>query len=301
MQIARLSTGNVQQWLNLEAIGSIKIPILRDELQDAIASLMNEAECAMNSSRVFYANAQALLSARLGQVPHDTRNTSIRSLSEVFSTARLDAEYFMPNYDGLLLSLKDSPTVKDSCNLHTANFTPQAGTQYRYIELADIGTYGNITGSTIADGQDLPTRARRIVHAGQVIISSIAGSLQSCALITHDYDGALCSTGFYVIDSDAYNPETLLMLFKSELVQTLMKRGCSGTILAAISEDELRKIPLPRIDNDTQHTISLNVQRSFSLRNQADSLIASAVKAVELAVESSEQSAINFITKENLS
>ena len=90
------------------------------------------------------------------------------------------------------------------------------------------------------------------------------------------------------------------MLFKSELVQTLMKRGCSGTILAAISEDELRKIHLPKIDEETQHTIAHNVQRSFSLRRKSELLIAAAVKAVELAVELGEQSALNFISQENL-
>ena len=204
----------------------------------------------------------------------------------------------MPKYDSLIGSLKASPTIDSSCRIHNANFTPQKGTQYRYIELADIGTYGNITGSTTADGQDLPTRARRIVRAGQVIVSSIEGSLQSCALITQDYDGALCSTGFYVLDSDSYNPETLLMLFKSEIVQSLMKRGCSGTILAAISEDELRKVRLPIIDHDTQTQIAHSIQQSFSLRKRSELLINSAVKAAELAVESSEQTAINFITQE---
>ncbi len=299
--LQRRKSGNVQPKLNVKDVCFIPIPKFSDDFSEHISTLILESDKALRESTALYTQAQTLLTSQLGQVPKDSRNTTTRSLSEVFSTGRLDAEYFMPKYDSLIDSLKASPTIDSSCRIHNANFTPQKGTQYRYIELADIGTYGNITGSTTADGQDLPTRARRIVRAGQVIVSSIEGSLQSCALITQDYDGALCSTGFYVIDSDSYNPETLLMLFKSEMVQTLMRRGCSGTILTAISEDELRKIRLPIIDLDTQTQIATNIQQSFSLRKRSELLINSAVKATELAVESSEQAAINFITQEELS
>ena len=203
VEIDRLSMKGNQTNFSPAKFRDMKFPKIGDTLQAKIWELFETAYSCRSKANSLYAHAQALLSAQLGQVPHDSRNTTTRSLSDVFGTGRLDAEYFMPKYDGLLDSLKASPTIADSCTIHNANFTPQADNQYSYIELADVGTYGNITGSTTADGQDLPTRARRIVHAGQVIISSIEGSLQSCALITNDYDGALCSTGFYVVDSDA--------------------------------------------------------------------------------------------------
>ncbi len=55
------------------------------------------------------------------------------------------------------------------------------------------------------------------------IVSSIEGSLQSCAMITPEYDGALCSTGFYILASALINSETLLVLFKSEPIQALIR------------------------------------------------------------------------------
>ena len=53
---------------------------------------------------------------------------------------------------------------------------------------------GEILGADPVFGAELPTRARRKVEAGQVIISFIEGSLQSCALITNEFNGALYST-----------------------------------------------------------------------------------------------------------
>ncbi|MBQ9239211.1 MAG: restriction endonuclease subunit S, partial [Treponema sp.] len=165
------------------------------------------------------------------------------------------------------------------------NYVPNAGTEYKYIELGNIGSYGEITGCTVAAGQDLPSRARRMVHTNDVILSSVEGSLQSCALVTSDYDNAICSTGFYVVRSDVMNPETLLMLFKSEPMQNLLKRNCSGTILTAVSHNELQKIPLPKIRAEVQTEIAANVQKSISLRNEAKSLLENAKEQVENTIQ----------------
>ncbi len=295
--LQRRKSGNVQPKLNVSDMCIIPIPRFNDDFSERVSSLIVESDNAIRESSRIYTETQNILndaihftSSSLSQ-----KNVTSKSFSEVFSTGRLDAEYFMPKYDYILDKLKGAYIFEDVCNIHGDNFTPQNGKRYSYIELADIGTYGNITGTITADGAELPTRARRIIHAGQVIVSSIEGSLQSCALITEEYDNALCSTGFYVIDSDVYNSETLLMLFKSSVIQDLMKRGCSGTILSSISENELQKINLPIIDRETQNIIAGHVQQSFTLRRKSEHLINAAVHSVELAIESSEQSAITYL------
>lgn len=297
-QLRRRGIKATRPEIALLEFADIVIPKLSEEFEAAIEDITRRGIETYAQSTAAYTAAQSLLTSEIGHVQPDTRNITTQSLSHVFMTGRLDAEYFMPKYDDLLANIKGAQTVGDTCQLHTANYAPEAGKQYSYIELADIGTYGDITRTTTADGYDLPTRARRIVHTGQVIISSIEGSSQCCALITDGYDGALCSTGFYVISSEVYNPETLMMLFKSELVQEFMKRGCSGTILASISEEELRKIRLPFVARDTQDRIARMLQKSFSLRQKSRTLINAAVKSIELAIEYNEPTAINFITKE---
>ncbi|MBR0152041.1 MAG: N-6 DNA methylase [Synergistaceae bacterium] len=297
-QLMRQREQTIQFQLTLPRVKAVDVFVPSEDFQRTISDMVKEYRAMMRESQSHYTAAQSLLTDSLGHVPQDPRNTATVSFSRAFSAGRLDAEYFMPKYDALFAHLEGCPTIGDVCRIHGANFTPKNGTQYSYIELADVGTSGNITGATVADGSELPTRARRIVHAGQVIVSSIEGSLQSCALVTGEHDGALCSTGFYVIDSDVYNSETLLLLFKSEMIQTLMKRGCSGTILSAISETELRKIPLPPIYHDTQEQISGHVRDSFTLRRESQRLISLAVKSVEAAVESGEDTAMNLITQE---
>lgn len=63
------------------------------------------------------------------------------------------------------------------------NFRPAHKTEYKYIELANIGGTGDIIDCMIKQGENLPNRARCKVATGDVIVSSIEGSLNSVALI----------------------------------------------------------------------------------------------------------------------
>ncbi|MDO8811184.1 MAG: restriction endonuclease subunit S [Gallionella sp.] len=177
-----------------------------------------------------------------------------------------------------------------------SNFTPDDFTAYKYIELADIDNSGGISGCTEALGNELPSRARRIVDAGDVLISSIEGSLSSCAIVPGIMGtAALCSTGFYAINSDKINSETLLVLFKSPLLQNLLKQGCSGTILTAINKTEFQNIPVPIIEGGEQTKIAALVKESFSLKAESERLLDVAKRAVEIAIEQDENAALDWL------
>lgn len=215
---------------------------------------------------------------------------NIKTLKESFlETGRFDSEYYLPKYEDYVHLVQSYPDgyslIGDICEIKDTNYTPEDGVKYKYIELANIGKSGEVIGYDEQLGENLPTRARRVVHSGDVIVSSVEGSLDSCALITSEYDNALCSTGFYVLQSSALNPETLLTLFKSQLIQNLMKKGCSGTILTAISKSELEKIPMPVVRQEIQDEIAKHIRKSFELRAEAVQLLENAKLTIESAIE----------------
>ena len=286
-----------QPHLTLSAITKLKVPEYK-KLQDIIEKLYTLSVCKKQESNTVYSDAEEILltSLCISEKACSGTGIAIRSISESFRvTGRLDAEYYQPKFESIAQKLNASETVLSLCKLYDKNFAPQDKESYQYIELADVGQSGDISDVDIQYGSDLPTRARRIVKAGQIIVSSVEGSLQSCALITNEYDGALCSTGFYVLDSDYINSETLLVLFKSEPIQALMKQRCSGTILTAISKDELLSMPLPMIDEGIQKEIAAKVQESFALRKQSKQLLEYAKQAVEMAIEQDEEVALSWL------
>ncbi|MDE0013946.1 MAG: hypothetical protein OXU36_22585 [Candidatus Poribacteria bacterium] len=252
-------------------------------------------------SKTWYAETQLLLLSELGladwQPKHElTFTTDYASMQR---SERIDADYFQPRYDDIISAIKSYPggwdVVANQVHLKDSNFKPEPKTEYKYIELANIGSSGEITGCMVEHGQDLPSRARCKVSTGDVIASSIEGSLESIALITEEYDNALCSTGFHAINSDVLNSETLLVFLKSSVGQLQLKKGCSGTILTAINREEFGKIVIPFVKADKQSEIQQKVVESCNLRKQAKDLLECAKQAVEIAMEKDEQTAIDWL------
>ncbi len=303
-QTWRESTGNVQLNLFIYRIRTLKIANLTKSFQTLIDYQVKSAHTKIELSKDLYLQAETLLLNTLGlkDFQPDTDPINIKSFKESFlSTGRLDAEYYQKKYEDYLKLIQSYSNgfgeLTSVCNLKDNNYNPEDYKEYKYIELADIGKTGDIIGCTNAKGVELPTRARRIVKTDDVIISSIEGSLESCALVTEDYNNALCSTGFYVINSKQINSETLLVLFKSEPLQNILKQNCSGTILTAINKTEFKNIPLPLIDIDLQKKIKSFIKESFRLKKQSEQLLEAAKRAVEMAIEEGEEKGMEMIKK----
>ena len=291
-QIQKFRRGTGQTGLILEDFDQLLIPQVSKDIQDKIQTILDKSlHCATQSIRL-YDEAEASLLNRIG-MGNFTANSNpcnVKTLKESFiETGRLDAEYYQPKYDDILHHIQayknGSKDLGEICEIKDANFTPQENVTYKYVELANIGKYGNIIGCSQQKGEFLPSRARRIVSKNEVIVSSLEGSLDSCALVEEDYDGALCSTGFYVLKSNVLNPETLLVMFKSPLIKDLMKKGCSGTILTAIGRQELERIPIPLIQQEIQEEIAKHVQNSIALRKESLQLLEDAKLTVEEAIQ----------------
>lgn len=299
----RLQTGNVQPWLNLQQIKGLKIPLFSEKFQEKISSLIESSFLHIQQSKNDFRQAQEILLAELGLKNWKPSN-KLTFIKQFLSQdlVRIDAEYHQPKYDELVSAIKAYnggwDFAKKILTPKDENFSPIENTKYRYIELSNIGENGEILGHTLGLGQELPTRARRMVSKNNVIVSSIEGSLSSIALIRDNYDGALCSTGFFVIQSKKLNPETLLVFLKSSAGQLQLKKGCSGTILTAIGQDEFEKIIFPIIRDNIQQDIQQKVRQSFLSKDLSDSLRNCAVHAVELAIEKNEERALKSLAQQ---
>ncbi len=299
LQSRRGGSGGVQQMITLGRLGEFIIPAFGEELYEAVRSAYELfLDLTARSKRIF-AETEAYLLEQLGinMVAFENRNATIKTLGNTFQiTGRLDAEYYQDGIDKLIEALQTTATIGSACNIYDRTYVPDRNTKYQYIELSNIGKNGEIEDVETITGADLPSRARRVVRAGQIIASSIEGSLESCALVTPEYDHAFCSTGFYVIDSCQYNSETLLVLLKSMPIQRLLKRGCSGTILTNITKDEFSKIPLPKVSDSVQEAIKARITLAYESRSRSKKILEYARQSVEKAIEEGESLAVSWLT-----
>ena len=298
--IERGKYGSAQPHIAPPFLYQIPIPNWED-LQMEIEKIYLRSKDLTELSKTRYAETQTLLLDELGLTDYQPKHnlTFATDYVSMQHAERIDADYFQPRYDDIISAIKSYQggwgAIANQAQLKDSNFKPQLETEYKYIELANIGRAGEINGCMVEQGQDLPSRARCKVNVGDVIVSSVEGSLESIALVTGEYDNALCSTGFHIINSDVLNSETLLVFLKSSVGQLQLKKGCSGTILTAINREEFGRIVVPFINADKQSEIQQKVIESFSLRRHAKDLLECAKRAVEIAIEQDEQTAIDWL------
>lgn len=287
MNLEYLARQMEQVNLNCEEVGQVLIPLFNDDFHNYINQIYLDATNRRVESRKKFKVAVEILSEtfKLNNYEISKINNVIIPFSNSYRNNRVDSEYFLPQYDNYMEIIKNAcsewDVIGNLCDIIDDNFSPDDKTIYKYVELSNIGSFGDITGCTVAEGWELPSRARRKIFKGDVIVSSVEGSLDSCAIVTEEYDGALCSNGFYVVKSTKITPESLLLLFKSIPVQNLMKKGCSGTILSAISREEFDKIPLPLLDDDVQKELTDCIAQSIQFRENSIALLNEAEKKIE--------------------
>ena len=298
--IERGKYGSAQPHIAPPFLYQIPMPVW-DDLPFVIEKTYLQSKELTELSKTRYIEAQTLLLAELGLADWQPKQqlTFVKNFSDTERAERIDADYFQPKYDEIVDTIKSYSggwnTLENQADIKDTNFNPDAEIEYKYIELANIGNSGEVTDCMVEQGENLPTRARRKIAVGDVIVSSIEGSLESIALITEEYDNALCSTGFHVVQSDVINSETLLVFLKSSVGQLQLKKGCSGTILTAINKEEFNKIAVPIIRAEKQIEIQQKVVESSNLRKRAKDLLEHAKRAVEIAIEEDEQAAINWL------
>jgi len=92
-------------------------------------------------------------------------------------------------------------TISDLCQVNSEvikESTPP-DTQLKYIDIASIERTGSISIPKDMEFKDAPSRARRIVKAGDIIVSTVRPYLKAFARVTDLSENLIASTGFAVL------------------------------------------------------------------------------------------------------
>ena len=73
------------------------------------------------------------------------------------------------------------------------------------------------------------------------------------------------------------------------------ERDAGGSIIQHWKPSEIEEVIIPKLPLDHQKKISDRIQQSFKLKKQSEQLLEVAKKAVEIAIEQNEATAIDYI------
>lgn len=135
-------------------------------------------------------------------------------------------------------------------------------TTFQYIDISSVDNLiKRITESKEIVGRDAPSRARQVIRAGDVIVSTTRPNLNAVALVPRELDNQICSTGFCVLrPSEQLDPSYLFAFVQTpELVNTLSD-SVKGALYPAVTDGQVRAvtIPLPPISEQRRIAARLN-------------------------------------------
>ena len=123
---------------------------------------------------------------------------------------------------------------------------PTGDDYFKYIDIESVENgSGIIRGARLVQGEMAPSRARRVVHTNDIIMSTVRPYLKAFAIIPAEHNGAICSTGFAVISvRESILPDYLLYSLFSNDVIAQCNRMMVGGQYPALTSTQVAKIEI---------------------------------------------------------
>ena len=151
-----------------------------------------------------------------------------------------------------------------------------------YVEISDVEADRGITRRSAMAFGDAPSRARRRVRPGDVLVSTVRTYLRAIATVPEDCDALVVSTGFAVFRPRRVHPRFLSYVFYSEyLISEIIARSV-GVSYPAINASEIARLPIPLPPPAEQRAIAVFLDRATG---EIDTLTTEAERAIVLLKE----------------
>jgi len=125
---------------------------------------------------------------------------------------------------------------------------------------------------------EAPSRARQVVQAGDILVSTVRPNLNGIALVTEKFDGATASTGYCVLSpiEQLINSKYLYYWVQSSAFITDMTKKATGANYPAVSDKIIKEseIPLPPLPEQ---------KRIAAILDKADAIRRKRQQAIQLA------------------
>jgi len=146
----------------------------------------------------------------------------------------------------------------------------------QYIEIASIDAASKTIARThLVQGRTAPSRARTIVHAGDVLVATTRPNLNAVAIVPQELDGQVCSTGFAVLrPTESMTSKWLYWSVRSPAFVRTVSDLVVGAMYPAVTDKQVRSvvIPVPPVLN--QQCIVAKLDEQMAALDRAEKALA---------------------------
>jgi type I restriction enzyme S subunit len=146
--------------------------------------------------------------------------------------------------------------------------------EFDYISLSDVDSDDFKIETTRQVFATAPSRARRIVKQGDILMSTVRPNLQGFSLIRNEVKDLIASTGFAVITTKKCSNEFLFQYLFSSGIERQFYQLLVGSNYPAINSSDVRKLKIPLPPLPEQKAIAQVLSTADAAIHSTEKLIA---------------------------
>lgn len=306
----RTASQTGQPHLTLSSIYDLPIPVFSMIFQNKFEKSYIEYANTKKKSQCIYTQAENLLlnALAMANFSPSTEKVNIQSFKDSFvATGRLDAEYYQTKYEEMMAHIAAQAheklaalvTIQKSIEPGSDAYTEDEDS-LPFLRVADFNKFGitepqkKLKTSFVTENK---MKLASLKPKAGTILFSKDGSVGEAYCLHEDANfitsGAVLHLA--VRNTEQVLPDYLTLALNSKLVRMQAERDAGGSIILHWRVSEIENVIVPVVDMTIQIQIADLVQQSFALKAESERLLATAKRAVEMAIETDEQKAIDYI------
>lgn len=304
----RFKTNLLISYVSKPDLYRIPVPSFSNLFQQNIDRIFKIIFDSKRESQNLYEKAESLLlrEVNLENFQSSKESINVKSLSDSFNiSGRLDAEYYQPKYEQVMNKIT-SQAYDTLTNIAKITKSVEPGSAYYdeeglpFMRVADFSKEGLTEPQKFLNDYFVNENKEKIKNLKPkkgTILFSKDGSVGIAYHLRKDFNGITSSAILHlnIKDEKRVIPEYLTLVLNSKLVQMQAERDAGGSIILHWRVSEIENVVIPIIDYAKQEKIAELIEESFSLKKQSEHLLEVAKKAVEIAIEENEETAMNYI------
>lgn len=276
--------------IDMDTIRSIQIPIPSAEIQKYIGDKVRRAEELREEAITLQKDIDILLDVDMLLEETDRINNIFHSkvnwTNEINIVDRIDPNFYQKKYRTTIEKLGDNKVeLGELVKISKRRY--QTGDINKYIEISSINnSFGTIDEVEELRPEEIPTSAKHQVKEGDILVSLVRPTRKAISIVTKEYDNAICTGGFAVLQSKGKVPvEFLTAVLRTNFAGIQFERYCTGSTYPTINENDVVKIFIPQYSEKQINKITEKYRRIIESIYRSKKLIQEAKQDVEDLIE----------------
>jgi len=290
-QLVRKTSGGLYPAVSEQDVMEIEIPIPSPEIQKYIGDKVRKAEELREEAKTLQKEIDILLEVDMllkeeTDKVYNIYDSKINWTNEINIEDRIDPNFYQKKYISTIEKLGNNK-VRLEKYVRITKTRYQTGNINKYIEISSINnSFGTIDEVEELRPEEIPTSAKYQVKEGDILVSLVRPTRKAISIVTKEYDNAICTGGFAVLQSKGKVPvEFLTAVLRTNFVGIQFERYCAGSTYPTINEDDVVKVFIPMYSENQINKITENYRRIIDNIYTSKKLIEEAKQDVEDLIE----------------